>query len=79
MQVVGAGDSRTWVTVLPGMEMRDVKNRFCSQVGVPPSMVSFSLYSYQKKKVLNDLKEDATPEMLGITPDDVLKVSALRF
>ena len=79
LQVVGAGNSRTWVTVLPGMEMRDVKNSFCSQVGVSPNMVKFSLYSYQRKKVLNDIKEDATPEMLGIGPEDVLKVSTLRF
>ena len=49
------------------------------QVGVSPHMVKFSLYSYQRKKVLNDIKEDATPEMLGITPDDVLKVATLSF
>ena len=78
-QVVGAGNSRTWITVLPGMDIRDLKNTFCRQVGVHPSHVKFSLYSYQRKKVLNDLREDATPEILGIGPDDVLKVSSLRF
>ena len=78
-QVVGAGNSRTWITVLPGMDIRDLKNTFCRQVGVHPSLVKFSLYSYQRKKVLNDLREDATPEILGIGPDDVLKVSSLRF
>ena len=78
-QVVGAGNSRTWIKVLPGMDIRDLKNTFCRQVGVHPSLVKFSLYSYQRKKVLNDLREDATPEILGIGPDDVLKVSSLRF
>ena len=65
--------------MLPGMDIRDLKNTFCRQVGVHPSLVKFSLYSYQRKKVLNDLREDATPEILGIGPDDVLKVSSLRF
>ena len=78
-QVVGAGNSKTWITVVPGMDMRDLKNSFCKQVGVPPAAVKFSLYSYHRKKVLNDLREDATPEMLGIGPEDVLKVSAVRF
>ena len=32
IQVVGAGTSRTRVTVLPGMDMKDLKNSFCSQV-----------------------------------------------
>ena len=49
------------------------------QVGVDRHMVKFSLYSYQRKKVLNDIREDATPEMLGITPEDVLKVATLSF
>merc|ERR1711946_43268 len=79
IQVVGAGTSRTRVTVLPGMDMKDLKNSFCSQVGVSPDMVKFTLYSYQRKKVLSDINEDATPEMLGITPEDVLKVPTLSF
>ena len=49
------------------------------QVGVSPDMVKFTLYSYQRKKVLSDINEDATPEMLGITPEDVLKVPTLSF
>merc|ERR1712228_303858 len=77
--VTGAGNSRTWLTVLPGMEMIDLKSNFCSKVGVPPSMVKFSLYSYTRKKVVHDLQDYATPEMLGIRPEDVLKVSTLKF
>ena len=49
------------------------------QVGVPVTSVKFSLYSYQRKKVLADIKEDATPESLGIGPEDFLKVGTLRF
>merc|ERR1711925_27584 len=79
LQVIGAGGSRAWLTVLPGMDMRDIKRSFCDQVGVPASMVKFSLYSYQRKKVVVDLKDEATPETLGIGPDDVLKVGTLRF
>ena len=42
-------------------------------------MVKFTLYSYLRKKVLSDIDEEATPEMLGITPEDVLKVPTLSF
>ena len=79
MQVVGAGNSRTSLTIIPGMTLRDIKNTFASQVGVSPSYVKFSIYSYNRKKVMTDIKEDATPEMLGIGPDDILKVGALYF
>ena len=79
LQVVGAGDSKAWLTVLPGMDMRDIKRSFCDQVGVPTSMVKFSLYSYQRNNIVADLKEDATPEALGMGPDDFLKVGTLRF
>ena len=79
LQVVGAGNSRTVVTVVPGMNMKDIRNSFASQVGVSPNYVTFSIYSYNRKKVMTDIREDATPEMLGIGPDDVLKVGALHF
>merc|ERR1711915_347768 len=79
LQVRGAGGSQAWLTVLPGMDMRDIKRSFCDQVGVPDSMVKFTLYSYHRKKVVADLKDEATPEALGIGPDDVLQVDPLRF
>ena len=41
--------------------------------------MKFTLYSYQRKKVLSDIDDEATPEMLGITPYDVLKVPTLKF
>ena len=77
--MLGAGNSRTSLTIIPGMTLRDIKNTFASQVGVSPSYVKFSIYSYNRKKVMTDIKEDATPEMLGIGPDDILKVGALYF
>eukprot|EP00092_Neocalanus_flemingeri_P037120 GFUD01040407.1.p1 GENE.GFUD01040407.1~~GFUD01040407.1.p1 ORF type:complete len:179 (+),score=64.07 GFUD01040407.1:44-580(+) len=79
LQVVGAGGSKAWLTILPGMDMRDIKRSFCDKVGVPASMVKFSFYSYQRQKVVVDLKDEATPEALGMGPEDVLKVGTLRF
>ena len=32
IRVVWASSLSTWVTVLPGMVMRDIKNTFCRQV-----------------------------------------------
>ena len=79
VQVLGAENSRTWITILPGMDMRDLKRSFCDQVGVPISNVKFSLYSYQRKKIVEDLRDEATTESLGIGPDDVLEVGNIRF
>ena len=78
IQVKGAGNSKTMLTVLPGMDMGDIKRSFCDQVGVHSSMVKFSLYSYWKNKVIKDLKDDTTHEYLGMGPQDVLIVD-LRF
>ena len=79
LQVIGAGNSRTSVTVVPGMNMKDIRVSFATQVGVSPNYVNFSIYSYNRKKVMTDIREDATPEMLGIGPEDVLKVGSLHF
>merc|ERR1712142_510467 len=79
VQVIGAENSRTWLTILPGLDMRDIKRSFCDQVGVPLSTVKFSLYSYHRRKKVEDLNDEATSEALGLGPDDVLEVGNIRF
>ena len=79
LQVRGAGGSLAWLTVLPGMNMRDIKRSFCNKVGVLDSMFKFTLYSYHRQQVVADLKDEANPEALGIGPDDDLQVDPSRF
>ena len=77
--MLGAGNSTTSLTIIPGMTLRDIESTFATQVGVSPSYVKFSIYSYNRKKVMTNIKEGATPEMLGIRPDDILKVGVFYF
>ena len=74
LQVRGAGGSQAWLTILPGMDMRDIKRSFCDQVGVPDSMVKFSLYSYHRKKVVADLKDDIAEFFAVVVPCHVFAV-----
>ena len=71
--ILGHPKHQAWLTIYPGM---DIKRSFCVEVGVPASMV---MCSYQRKKVVVELKDEVTPEALRMGPDDVPKVGTLRF
>ena len=73
IRVMWRGNS-TWLTVLPGMNMKDLAADFASQTGLSPRDVKLSVYSSMRKTVMNNISDDATPEMLGLGPDDLLAV-----
>ena len=89
----GPGDSRTLITVLPGMDYGDLKSEYCRKVmmcdesfrvtvlylfqaDLSYRMLSFSLWSFQKKKLLNEVRDDTPLEWLEISPKDVLRVQS---
>ena len=79
LKIIGNGQQSVTFRIKPDMEIGDLKKAYAQRVGVSVSRVKFSFFSFQSKRIVVDIRDDRTPETLGMGPDDVLRVGPLEF
>ena len=79
LKVIGSGNHSVTFRIKPDIEIGDLKKLYSQRIGVAVNRVKFSFFSFQSKRIVVDIRDDMTPEALGMGQDDVLRVGPLEF
>ena len=79
LKIIGSGEHSVTFRIKPDTEIGDLKKAYAQRVGVSLTRVKLSFFSFQSKRIVVDIRDEMTPELLGMGPDDVLRAGPLEF